>query len=59
VAHASFDLGRTLAQAGARAAAERSTGLFEDAIGEFRALGMEPWERKALRALDELEVQAG
>jgi tetratricopeptide (TPR) repeat protein len=59
VAHARFDLGRTLAQSGAPKALERSTALISDALGEYRALGMSPWERKAERALDEVGVRTG
>lgn len=50
VAHAKFDLGRALARPG-RDATVRSTELFEDALGEYRRLGMGPWERKAGQAL--------
>jgi DNA-binding SARP family transcriptional activator len=59
VAHAKFDLGRTLARTGEASAAARSTELLKDALGEFHALGTAPWERRTQRALDELEVRAG
>jgi DNA-binding SARP family transcriptional activator len=58
VAHSRFGLGRILAQTGARAA-EPSAALVTEALGEYRALGMEPWERKAEQALDELGVRTG
>jgi DNA-binding SARP family transcriptional activator len=57
VAHARFDLG--LAQTAEPSAAERSTALLKEARREFRALGMQPWERKAERALDGLGARAG
>jgi tetratricopeptide (TPR) repeat protein len=57
VAHSRFDLGRTLAQTGGPAAAERSVAALTEALDEYRALGMEPWEHKAQRALDELGVR--
>jgi DNA-binding SARP family transcriptional activator len=56
VAHSRFDLGRALAPAGG---AERSAALLTEALNEYRALGMAPWERKAERALDQLGVRAG
>jgi DNA-binding SARP family transcriptional activator len=59
VAHARFDLGRTLAQSGEPKALERSTALIGEALGEYRSLGMTPWERKAVRALDEVGVRTG
>jgi DNA-binding SARP family transcriptional activator len=59
VAHASFDLGRTLAQSRESAALERSTALISDALGTYRALGMSPWERKAERALEEVGDRTG
>jgi hypothetical protein len=45
--------GRVLAQTGEPSAPERSAVLLGEALGEYRELGMEPWERKAERALEE------
>jgi DNA-binding SARP family transcriptional activator len=54
VAHARFDLARTLAQAGDRGTAERASEQLSQALSEYRALGMDPWERRAGQVLEEL-----
>jgi tetratricopeptide (TPR) repeat protein len=56
VAHARFGLGHVVAQTG-QTAAERSASLIAEALAEYRDLGMEPWKRKAERALEELRVR--
>jgi len=58
VAHAKFDLGRTLAQAGEEAAG-RSAALVDEALAEYRALEMRPWVGKAERALERLVAPSG
>ena len=57
VAHARFDLGRTLALAGDPPSVERAGERLNDALGMYRSLGMSPWEHKAERALEELGVR--
>jgi tetratricopeptide (TPR) repeat protein len=54
VAHARFDLARTLALAGDRPSSKRASEQLSDALSVYRALGMGPWEHKAERALEEL-----
>jgi tetratricopeptide (TPR) repeat protein len=56
VAHSTFELGHALARTGG---AERAAALLTEALNQYRAFGMAPWERKAERALDELGVRAG
>jgi hypothetical protein len=54
VAHTQHDYGRALAETRGNVSA---AAHLEQALAEYRALAMKPWERKAKRALDELGVR--
>ena len=59
VAHARFDLGRTLAQASGQLSGEHASEQLSEALVTYRALGMGPWARKAERVLDDLGFRTG
>ena len=52
VAHATYGLGRALADGAEPDARERSTAALTAALEAYRALGMAPWARRAEQALD-------
>ena len=58
VAHAEFELGRTLRDA-PRGDGGRAVDALEHALSEYRALGMTPWRERAEALLDELRAPAG
>ena len=56
VAHARYDYGRALAET--RGTVPAAAHL-EQALAEYRALAMKPWERQSERALAQLRARAG
>jgi hypothetical protein len=59
VAHSRFALGRVVAESAEPQAAVRSNASLREALEEYRALGMAPWERRAEQALAQLGARVG